>query len=115
MAVAELSELRGKLAEVFDVRAAIGLLSWDQEVNMPPKAAPARGQQLATLSGVAHRMFTDKSVGELLKRLGDVKSLSDDERKLVSETVHDYTRATKLPESFVTRFAEATSLGFQAW
>ncbi len=115
MAVAELGELRGKLAEVFDVRAAIGLLSWDQEVNMPPKAAPARGQQLATLSGVAHRMFTDKGVGELLRRLGEAKGLCADERRLVSETAYDYGRATKLPESFVTRFSEAASRGFHAW
>lgn len=115
MAVAELDALRGKLAEVFDVRAAIGLLSWDQEVNMPPKAAPARGQQLATLSSLAHRLFTDRAMGEMIQRLGDAKGLSADEQKMVAETAYDYRRATKLPESFVSRFAEATSRGFQAW
>ncbi len=115
MPVAGLDELRTKLAEVFDVRAAVGLLNWDQEVNMPPKAADARGQQLGTLSSIAHRLFTDRSIGELLKRLYGPHGLAADEAKLVSETAYDYGRATKLPESFVARFAEATSRGFQSW
>ncbi len=107
--------LRDELAPVFDVRAAMGVLSWDQEVNMPPKGAEARGQQLATLSGIAHRLFTDPKLGDLLKRLRDANDLTPDERKLVSETWHDYDRATKLPERFVARFSEETSKAFQAW
>jgi carboxypeptidase Taq len=112
---ADIQDLRDRLAPVFDVRAAIGVLSWDQEVNMPPKGAMARGRQLATLSGIAHRLFTDPKLGELLKRLRDVAGLSSDERKLVSETLHDYDRATKLPERFVQSFTEETSKAFQAW
>lgn len=111
----DIQTLRDLLGPVYDVRAAMGVLSWDQEVFMPPKGAAARGQQLSTLSGIAHRLFTDKKLGDTLNRLREATGLSGDDAKLVSETWHDYDRATKLPEEFVARFTEETSKAFQAW
>ena len=104
-----------RIGRVKDVNSAMGLLSWDQEVYMPPKAAPARGRQLATLSAISHRMFTDKEVGELLERLGGDTSLSADATKLVEETRYDYDRATRLPETFVQKFTEERSKAYEAW
>ena len=46
----KMDEFRTRIGEISDLRATIALLQWDQEVYMPPKAAPARGFQLATLS-----------------------------------------------------------------
>ena len=43
-----------------------GLLGWDQEVMMPPKAAALRAEQLAWLSKEGHTRMTDPKVGELL-------------------------------------------------
>jgi len=112
---ANLDELNRRVGQVLDVNAAVGLLNWDQEVNMPPKAAGARGQQLATLSGIAHKLFTAPEIGELLKHLQDDGSLTDDERKLVEETAYDYGKATKLPEEFVEERAQAQSAAYEAW
>ena len=107
--------LQERMGRVKDLHSAMGLLSWDQEVYMPPKAAPARGQQLATLAAIAHRMFTDKEVGELLARLGAETTLGPDESKLVEETRYDYDRATRLPEAFVQKFTEERSKAYEAW
>ncbi|MCH8203892.1 MAG: carboxypeptidase M32, partial [Candidatus Hydrogenedentes bacterium] len=107
--------LQERMGRVKDLHSAMGLLSWDQEVYMPPKAAPARGQQLATLAAIAHRMFTDKEVGELLARLGAETTLGPDESKLVEETRYDYDRATRLPEAFVQKFTEECSKAYEAW
>lgn len=115
MSSTDVETLKQRVGQVFDVRAAIGLMNWDQEVYMPPKAAAARGQQVATLSGIAHRLFTDPAIGDLLKRLRDDASLGADEARLVSETLYDYERATKLPEDFVQRFAEERSKAYNAW
>lgn len=110
-----LQSVRDRLGEVADVGSAISVLHWDQEVYMPPKAAPARGRQLATLSALAHRMFTDRKMGEDLKRLGDDDSLAGDDAKLVDEALYDYERSTKLPEEFVERFAQEQSKAYQMW
>ncbi|MCH7959166.1 MAG: carboxypeptidase M32, partial [Candidatus Hydrogenedentes bacterium] len=111
----KMTAMREHLGQVIDMNAAIALMHWDQEVFMPPKAAPMRGQQLATLSAHAHRMLVDPEFGELLNELGEDDSLDSDEACLVSETRYDVDRATKLPESFVQRFAEEQSKAYQAW
>ena len=111
----EIELLKQEMGQVIDLNAAMSVLHWDQETFMPPKAAPARGRQLATLSALTHRMFTDKAIGERLKRLRDDATLTDDEKCLVRETQHDYDLATKLPESFVETFSEEQSKAFQAW
>lgn len=108
--------LKQKLSEIHDVNAAAALMQWDQEIYMPPKAAPGRGKQLSTLSTIAHRMFTDPEMGDTIKALQDQSSsLSDDDNKLVSETWHDYERATKLPDEYVQEFALERSHAFNAW
>lgn len=109
-----LSRLRERIGEVHDIHMATAVLHWDQEVHMPPKGAPARGRQLATLSALAHRQFTDSKVGEWLEELSSAE-LQGDDAKLVSETLHDYKLATKLPEKFVERLAEEQSKAYEAW
>ncbi len=105
-----------KIGEIKDIESGISLMHWDQEVYMPPKAAPRRGQQLATLSSLAHRMFTDKNMGDWLKMLSDSKhELSNDEAKNVQETLYDYERAKKLPEEFVHEFSLTQSQAYEAW
>jgi Zn-dependent M32 family carboxypeptidase len=51
------NQLKSRLRDVHNLRMAEAVLSWDQEVYMPPKGAAARGAQLATLSAQAHRLF----------------------------------------------------------
>lgn len=104
-----------RAGEVLDIRAAIALLEWDQETYMPPKGAEARGRQLATLSALAHRLFTAPELGRLLDSLKGEKSLDPDQKRTIDETRYDYDRATRLPESFVQELAKEQSKGFNAW
>jgi len=46
------------LAEISDVSRAAALLSWDQNVMMPPRGAPARAEQLATLGRIVRESET---------------------------------------------------------
>lgn len=110
----KIDQLREKLGEIADVHAAAALLQWDQEVYMPPKGATARGYQLATLSALAHRLLTAPELRDLLHALRD-EDLEGDEGKLVAETLYDYERAVKLPESFVHEFAQEQSRAYEAW
>lgn len=107
--------LKARLGEISDINSAISLLHWDQEVYMPPKAAPGRGQQLATLSGLSHRMFTDPEIGALILDLQNEGGLDGDRAKLLAEAAHDYNHATKVPEAFVQKFAIAQSQAFETW
>ncbi|MFA6242443.1 MAG: carboxypeptidase M32 [Candidatus Hydrogenedentales bacterium] len=111
-----ISTLRERLGEVADINAAIALLQWDQEVYMPPKAGPGRGQQLATLSALSHRFFTAPEIGAMLEALkGKAAALDYADARLVDVASHDYDRATKLPESFVHEFAKTQSEAYEMW
>ncbi len=108
--------LREWLGEVADLNSANGLLQWDQETYMPPKAALGRGKQLATLSALSHRLFTRPEMGALLADLEKASdTLNPDDACLVRETQYDYKRAVCLPESFVHEFAQARSQAHDVW
>jgi carboxypeptidase Taq len=116
MSNTDLQVLRERLGEVADISSALSLLHWDQEVYMPPKGAMARGQQIATLSALSHRLFTAKEMGTLLEDLREqADHMQPDDAKLVEETLYDYRRATCLPEKFVHAFAEECSNAYEAW
>lgn len=111
----KLETFKARMGEICDVNSAISLLHWDQEVCMPPRAAPGRGQQLATLGGLSHRLFTDPEIGAMILDLQNDGDLQGDDAKLISETAHDYNQAMKLPEAFVQKFALARSQAYEAW
>ncbi|GIW72409.1 MAG: carboxypeptidase M32 [Planctomycetota bacterium] len=111
-------ELIRRLREVETLRAASRLLSWDQETYMPPRAQARRAEQLALLSELAHRRFTDQAVGALLAELPEDavrERLGAEAAANVRETAREYARATRLPPDFVAELARTTSLAHQAW
>ena len=111
-----LDDLKSRLGEVHDIGAAASVLNWDQSCYMPSKGARARGEQLATLSSLGHRLFTAAEIGDLLAVLESQREhLAPGDVALVRETRYDYDRSTRLPEDFVRRFSEAQSRGFNVW
>ena len=54
-----------------------GLLDWDEQVNMPPRGASARGAAKATLAGVLHERICDERFGEAIAELGGDGELGD--------------------------------------
>lgn len=114
----KLKQLRETLAEVADLNNAAALLNWDQQTYMPPGGAAARGNQLATLSKIAHQKFTSDEVGTLLddlKKALDGASPDSDDAALVRVTARDYEKATRVPPEFVAEFAQVTTLAHGAW
>ena len=112
-----LEHLRAHLAPTLDLQQTQALLSWDQNVYLPPGAAAARGQQLATLGGVIHQRTSDPQLGEQLKALeasgadeGDTQDAA-----LVRVARRNFEQATKLPGTFVEDFARARSASQTAW
>src|SRR6185503_3299112 len=65
----KLNRLKELLGEVSDLGKAASVLSWDQQVNMPPMGGEGRGQHLATLSKIIQEKFTSDEVGKLLQDL----------------------------------------------
>ncbi|CAM3379424.1 carboxypeptidase M32 [Deinococcus deserti] len=107
-----MEQLKRRLGQVSDLRAAEGLMSWDQETHMPHEAARVRGIQMATLAGLAHDIFTDAQTGVLLE---GVQAQDEVEQALVRVARRDYERATKLPTAFVEELTRSRNEAHHAW
>jgi len=102
------------LIKVADIDNTLALLSWDQEVMMPEKGAETRAQQIATLSGIRHEIFTDTNFGVLLEELNDTK-LPDEQQRNINETLKEYNRSKKYTTEFVQLMSKTISKSFTAW
>ena len=114
----KLEQLKGILGEVSDIRRAASVLGWDQQVNLPPKGHEARGQQLATLSKIAHEKATTDEVGKLLDDLKEKIDGADpasDEAAMLRVASRNYDKATRVPPEFIAEQAVVSSKAFEAW
>ena len=60
------SELTRRFARIAAIDSACGILGWDASVMMPAGAGEGRGEQLATLRGLAHELLVAPRTGELI-------------------------------------------------
>ena len=113
-----LTSLKERLAEVRHLNMAAGVLDWDQQTYMPPRGVRARSEQRATVVKLAHALFTEARVGELLAQAEHAvagRSPDDDDAALVRVTRRDYDKATKLPSELVAEIARVSSLAHEEW
>ena len=114
----KLQTLKMRLAEVVDLQRSAALLSWEQQTYMPPGGAKARAEQLATLQGLAHRLFITDEIGGLVKELSDSSeqwSYDTDEASLIRFVARQYERERKVPNELVAELASTTALAQEAW
>ncbi len=108
-------EYQLQMKKIADIRYASAVLQWDQETYLPAKGANIRGQQIATLSEVAHRFFTDEQLGELLQKLLSKNDLQPIQKRNVELTWEDYTKQKKFTSAFVRELSETVSKSFHSW
>ena len=114
----KLTQLKEINAEISDLSNAAAVLGWDQQVNMPPMGAEARGNQLAVLQRLVHVKQISPELGKLIDELSEaVKDLDPDseESRLVKVTKRNYDQAVKVPPAFTAEFTKASTMAFGAW
>jgi carboxypeptidase Taq len=107
--------LMERVREIETIGQIQGLLGWDQEVMMPPKAAPLRAEQLAWLSKASHSMMTDPGMGKALQA-AEAEGAGDEVAAGNLRLLRDaHDKATKKPADFVDRFARHKSKAIRTW
>src|SRR6185312_6355396 len=94
------NELQNHMQRIADVNYAAATLGWDQETYMPQGAAGFKASQLSTLSGISHQLFTGDNTAICLKNAKN-DSLTDREKKNVTQIEEDFERQKKYPTEFV--------------
>jgi carboxypeptidase Taq len=111
-------ELLGRLGEISDLEHAGGLLSWDEQTKMPPLGAPARAEQLATLTRLVHERWLAPELGSLLEELRELEQSSERESfeaSVIRVTRRDYEKNRHVPSELRAEMRRAASLGYAAW
>ena len=112
------AELKERLAEIHDLGKSRALLSWDQQVKMPPGGGSVRAEQIATLDRLAHERFIAPEIGRLLERLqpwGEAQDYGSDEASLVRVTRRDWEKARRVPAELRAEMSRAASLALPVW
>ena len=92
------------------------VLSWDEETYQPPKSLDYRAEQLAWLSGEAHRLFTAVKVGDWIAECEQHGFAPDSEEAAnVREWRRSYDRKTKIPARLVEKFQRVKTHAREAW
>lgn len=110
--------LKERYAEIADIKSAIEVLHWDQEIYMPEGGSSQRANSISALEGISHSKFTSDETGTLIKELYDwskEKDYDSFEASYLRNIKRDYEQAKKLPTEFVTEFSKEVSLSLQAW
>ena len=108
-------QYKTKMQKIADVKYASAVLQWDQETYLPPKGADLRGQQISTLSEIAHALFTEDSTGQLLNELAATDGLDAIQKRNVELSLEDFNKNKKLSSDFVRKMSEAVNRSFHAW
>ena len=107
--------LAARFARIATVGEAIGMLSWDASVMMPPGGAPARGDQLAVLAGIAHEMTTARAVADDLAEAEQSPPAEAWAEANLCLMRHRYLQAVALPADLVEARSRANSACESIW
>jgi carboxypeptidase Taq len=111
-------KLLAKTKDLIILQSAEGIIHWDMETMMPPKAVEQRSLQLALLSRIKHKMSTARETGKLLNAIfkhSQYDTLSSIEKRNVHLIKKDYDEQTALPEKLVEETAKQQAVTVNTW
>jgi carboxypeptidase Taq len=111
-------ELLSKTKDAVVLSTAEGIIHWDMEIYMPPKAVEQRSQQLALLSRIHHKLATDPEIGRLLNTIhksSEYQALGQVEKRNVYLIDKSYREQVALPEKLVSDLAMQEALTVNTW
>jgi carboxypeptidase Taq len=101
--------LHERLGELDDLSHVAQVLSWDQQVVMPPGGARARAEAMGTIERLSHDRLVAPELGALLEGAGP------EDAEIVRVVRRDRDRATRVPAELAVAMTRAGSEGLEAW
>ena len=110
--------LLAEVHELNDLGKAAAVLSWDREVNMPPRGEAARVAQMTTLRRLIHQRSVSDDALARLEAAAETLVDADPEGDaacLIRVLRRDQAQARKLPEAFVVESSQVGAKAWQVW
>ncbi|WP_102108062.1 carboxypeptidase M32 [Oceaniglobus roseus] len=99
---------------VNDVLCAVNALQWDARVMMPPGGAETRGQQIATLKGIARRMILAPEMGAAAEAALEAAT-TETARRAARAMLEARDHHARIPAELLQAQAESAALANAAW
>ena len=112
------SDLKERLGAISDLEKTAALLRWDQHVNMPPRGAAVRAEQLGTLERLAHDALVSDEVGRLLDGLAsyeEAQPYDSDEASLIRTARREWEKQRRVPGQLAGEISRSNSLAVPLW
>jgi carboxypeptidase Taq len=108
--------LEERFKRLSDIRGALAVLEWDQQVMMPRGGNETRAEQVATLRQMAHELLTEERTRGLLDEAeADGHQLDAWQRANLREMRRAHARAVALEPALVAALARATARAEMIW
>lgn len=106
--------LRERYADIDALRAAIGMMDWDQQTFMPRGGADARAEHVGILSRLEHEMMTADETGTLIDKAQS--EVSDEEGAAFLRVLkREFDLKTKLPTDLVAEKTRLAAIAHEDW
>ncbi len=107
-------EVRAK--RVADIEGALAILGWDAQTMMPKGGSEVRGEQIATLSEMAHEIVTAPDLVDLLDEAeADAGTLDSWQVANLKKMRREQRRAAAIDPALVSAMAKATNRAEMTW
>ncbi len=108
--------LESRAKRINDIHGALAILGWDAQTMMPKGGSEARGEQVATLSAMAHEIATADDLPDLLdKAEASAASLDVWQKANLKKMQLSQRRAAAIDPDLVSSMAKATNRAEMAW
>lgn len=109
-------KLETRFREMAVLRDAEAILHWDAATMLQPGSQESRGEQLAVLAAMRHRMINDPAIGDLLAEAKAGSALYNPwQRANLVEMERSWQHQTCLPEALVSQMVRCFSESEFRW
>jgi carboxypeptidase Taq len=109
-------KLEKKIEQIAHLGTIAALAQWDSAVLLQPGSAPARQQQLATMSSLIHEMSVSSEVGDLIEAAqGEKDSLNDWQKANLDLFTKSYNETTCVSPEMAHEFSIASGESEFTW
>ena len=108
--------LESRAKRISDIHGALAILGWDAQTMMPKGGSEARGEQVATLSAMAHDIATADDLPDLLDEAeATAASLDVWQKANLKKMRLAQRRAAAIDPALVSSMAKATNRAEMTW
>lgn len=101
--------------EISLLNKMLAVLGWDQNVNLPAKAAQGRADQIAYLTQILTEKWLDPVMKKTVESLKEADGTSGEEKAMIRNLQYASEYYYKIPKDIIIKKSKVSSEAFMAW